>query len=82
MVFPHPGGPLAGALPFHVPSPLPVSLLVGGRTGWQDAVGEGPAHVSPLFPGRDYMVSKETAELAGGWPGHSEGKAEEEGRLR
>lgn len=36
-----------GVLP--VPSFLPLSLLVGGRTGWQDAVGEGPAHVSPLF---------------------------------
>lgn len=60
-VFTNPEGPLSlGVLP--VPSFLPLSLLVGGRTGWQDAVGEGPAHVSmfpPSFPGRDYTVSKE-----------------------
>lgn len=43
---------------------------------------ERPGSCFPSFPGRDYMVSKETAELAGGWPGHAEGRAGGEGRLR
>lgn len=35
------------------------SLLARRRTGWQDAVGEGPAHVPPL-PGRDSVVRKDS----------------------
>lgn len=41
-------GSSSPALSSPVPTPATRPLLVGGRTGWQDAVGASPAHVSLL----------------------------------